>query len=139
MEWGVAYYKTRKGKIPAEGFLDGLPTRVEARIDAVLEAVRAAPPPKFSGGGFWEAMHGEMGGYYEIRVRAGNDLHRLFCILDNADAKGLKERGFSAPQIVVLNGMTKPIGTRFSDADYRKNVRVLGEDYQKTLPRRIAE
>jgi hypothetical protein len=29
---------------------------------AVLEAVRAAPPPQFSGGGKWKAMHGSMGG-----------------------------------------------------------------------------
>jgi len=126
-------------KDPGRGVPGRAPDRVEARIDAVLEAVRAAPPPKFSGGGFWEAMHGGMGGYYEIRVRAGNDLHRLFCILDNADAKGLKDRGFNAPQIVVLNGMTKPIGTKFSEADYRKNVRVYGEDYLTTLPRRISE
>lgn len=41
---------------------------VEATILAVLEAVRQAPPPRFSGGGKWEAMHGTMGGYYEIRV-----------------------------------------------------------------------
>lgn len=37
-------------------------------FNAVLEAVRAAPPPAFSGGGKREAMHGTMAGYYEIRV-----------------------------------------------------------------------
>jgi len=26
----------------------------------------------------WEAMHGDMAGYYEVRVRAGKDLFRLF-------------------------------------------------------------
>jgi hypothetical protein len=49
---------------PAETFLDSCPTKVEATILAVLEAVRRAPPPQFSGGGKWEAMHGAMGGYY---------------------------------------------------------------------------
>lgn len=29
----------------------------------VLDAVRAAPPPAFSGGGKWEAMHGTMSRY----------------------------------------------------------------------------
>jgi len=26
----------------------------------------------------WEAMHGDMAGYYEVRVRAGKDLFSLF-------------------------------------------------------------
>jgi hypothetical protein len=32
---------------------------------AVLNAVAEAPPPRFSGGGMWEAMHGEMAGFYD--------------------------------------------------------------------------
>ena len=35
----------------------------------MLEAVAAAPPPSFSGGGFWEAMHSPMTDYHEVRVR----------------------------------------------------------------------
>ena len=32
----------------------------------------------------WEAMHGEMGGYYEIRVTGpGREHFRLFCRLEN--------------------------------------------------------
>jgi hypothetical protein len=69
MAWGVVYYRAPNGSIPAEEFLDSCPTKVEATILAVLEAVRRAPPPQFSGGGKWEAMHGEMGGYYEICQR----------------------------------------------------------------------
>jgi hypothetical protein len=34
----------------------------------VLDAVAAAPPPAFSGGGKWEAMRGKMAGYYEVRA-----------------------------------------------------------------------
>jgi len=68
MAWGVVYYMTKAGKVPAEEFLDSCPAKVDARFAAVLEAVREAPPPQFSGGGYWEAMHGDMGGYYEIRL-----------------------------------------------------------------------
>ena len=55
MAWGIVYYATRDGKVPAEEFLDGCPAKVEARFAAVLEAVRDAPPPQFSGGGYWDA------------------------------------------------------------------------------------
>jgi hypothetical protein len=42
----------------------------------------------------WEAMHGSMGGYYEIRVSGpGKVQYRLFCILDNAKNRDeLEER-----------------------------------------------
>lgn len=140
MAWGVVYYRVPDGSIPAAAFLDSCPTKVEATILAVLEAVRQAPPPQFSGGGKWEAMHGAMGGYYEIRVVGpGRTHYRLFCMLDNGSKEELAERGFDQPQIVVLNGMSKPHRTEFSDREYRKHVRDLGDDYLATLPRRIAE
>ena len=63
MAWGIVYYRTADDRVPAERFLDSCPSKVEATILAVLEAVRAAPPPAFSGGGKWEAMRGAMGGY----------------------------------------------------------------------------
>jgi hypothetical protein len=137
--WGVVYYATASGKVPAEDFLDSCPVRVEATLLAVLEAVRAAPPPTFSGGGLWEAMHGSMNGYYEVRTTGPNrSQYRLFCILDNGSAEELAERGFDRPQIAVINGMCKPSRTRFQEREYRKHVRALGEDYRSTLPRRIA-
>jgi hypothetical protein len=140
LQWGIVYYQRRDGIIPAEVFLDSCPTKVEATAIAVLEAVRAAPPPAFSGGGKWEAMHGKMGGYYEIRVTGPARRHyRLFCILDNGSELELAARGFDAPQIVVINGMVKPNASLFSDAVYKKHVLALGDDYLSTLPRRIAE
>lgn len=51
------YYEDPKGDVPGERFLDACPAKVDATFNAVLEAVRAAPPPAFSGGGKWEAMH----------------------------------------------------------------------------------
>jgi Txe/YoeB family toxin of Txe-Axe toxin-antitoxin module len=139
VEWGVVYYQSADGRIPVEDFLDSCPMKVEATILAVLEAVRAAPPPAFSGGGKWEAMHGSMAGYYEIRVTGpGRRHYRLFCLLDNGTPEELANRGFDQPQIVAVNGMVKSHMTEFSDAQYRKHVRALGDRYLSTLPRPIA-
>lgn len=85
-------------------------------------------------------MHGTMGGYYEIRVTGpGRRHYRLFCLLENGTPKELAERGFDQPQIVVVNGMVKPNAAVFSDRDYKKHVRTLGEDYLSKLPRPVAE
>lgn len=138
MAWGVVYFKTKDGGVPAEDFLDSCPAKVEARFYAVLEAVRDAPPPQFSGGGYWEAMHGDMGGFYEIRLTGpGRRQYRLFCVLDNADSTGLRRRGLDSPQIAVITGMVKDSGKKFSDRDYAK-VRALEAQYSKTYPRSIA-
>lgn len=138
MEWGIVYYATKAGTVPADDFLDGCPVKVEATILAVLEAVRAAPPPSFSGGGKWEAMHGALGGIYEIRVTGpGRRHYRLFCVLDNGSKAQLAERGFDRPHIAVITGMVKNHGQVFSNRDYAK-VRALGEEYLAVIPRRIA-
>jgi len=140
VSWGVVYYRAEDGRVPAEEFLEGLPPKVAARFDVVLDTVRQAPPPQFSGGGFWEAMHGTMNGYYEIGITGpGRVQHRLFCILDNADQEGLERRGFDSPQIAVINGLSKKSGEKFSDAEYRRAVRDLGDDYLANFPRRVAE
>lgn len=87
----------------------------------------------------WEAMHGSMGGYYEIRVTGpGRRQYRLFCRLENGTPDELAQRGFAEPQIVVINGMDKPSGRLFSDGDYRRHVCKLAGDFLSTLPRRIA-
>jgi hypothetical protein len=138
VKWGIVYYAVRSGKVPAEEFLDACPARIDARFAAVLEAVRQAPPPQFSGGGYWEAMHGEMNGFHEIRLTGpGRRQYRLFCILDNGSPEKLRERGFTHPQIAVITGMVKASATRFSNRDYAK-VKRLGTEYLKQLPRRIA-
>jgi len=139
MAWGVVYFRAKAGLVPAEMILDSCPTKVEATLLAALEAVRAAPPPAFSGGGKWEAMHGSMSGYHEIRVTGpGRKQYRLFCLLDNGSPEQLAERGFDRPQIAVIIGMFKKHMTEFTDAEYRKHVRDLGDDYLATQPRRMA-
>lgn len=84
-------------------------------------------------------MRGSMRGYYEVRVTGPGRMHyRSFCILDNGSEWELAERGFDAPQIAVISGMAKKNAVLFSDAEYEKHVRRLGEAYRATLPRRIA-
>jgi hypothetical protein len=90
-------------------FLDGCPGKIDAEFTAVLDAVAAAPPPQFSGGGNWEAMHGAMSGWYEIRLTGpGRDQFRLFCLLENAAPAELARRGLSRPAIAVITGLRKP-------------------------------
>lgn len=115
MEWGIAYYRAPNGTVPAEDFLDACPMKVEANLLAVLEVVRAAPPPTFSGGGKWEAMHGSMGGYHEIRgTGPGREHFRLFCKLENGSQSELAQLGFDRPHIVVISGCAS--GTRSCSA-----------------------
>jgi hypothetical protein len=71
--WLIHFFQRHKDddsarSVPTIDFLDRLPDKVAAEIQAVLEAVAAAPPPSFSGGGKWEAMHEDMAGLYEVRV-----------------------------------------------------------------------
>jgi len=137
--WDVVYYRASDNSVPTIDFLEGCPTKVAANLLAVLDAVAEAPPPKYSGGGKWEAMHGAMGGYFEVRASGpGREQFRLFCVLENADPTELRRRGLPSPAIVVLTGFRKPWRTKFSERDYRA-VRALGDDHQSNVPRWIAE
>jgi hypothetical protein len=110
--------------VPTVDFLDGLPDKMAAEIQAVLEAAAAAPPPSFSGGGKWEAMHEDMAGFYEVRVRGGASNHRLFCLLDrNANDLG-------GPSIICLDGLSKPVRSAANPRDYRR-VRQYGDEFRK--------
>jgi hypothetical protein len=111
----------RDATVPALEFLDGCPTTIDAHFAAVLDAVTAAPPPQVSGGGKWEAMHGDMGGWYEIRLTGpGRDQLRLFCMLENGTNEELARRGLTRPAIAVITGMRKPWRTAFCDRDYQR-------------------
>src|SRR5258705_8854780 len=101
--WLIHFFQRHQDEDPARPtptieFLDGLPDKIAAQIQAVLEAVAAAPPPSFSGGGKWEAMHDDMAGIYEVRVQGGGANHRLFCLLErNGDDLG-------GPSVVCVGG-----------------------------------
>ena len=139
MAWDVIYYAAADGTVPGIEFLDGCPTKVAANLLAVLDAVAEAPPPQYSGGGKWEAMHGAMGGYCEVRATGpGREQFRLFCLLENAEKEELARRGLARPAIAVITGLRKPWRTTFGDHDYRA-VRALGDQHASNYPRRIAQ
>ena len=120
---------------PGLNALLGFPANVRARLLATLAAVAKAPPKRFAGGGQWEAMHGDMTGYFEARVSSktpnGKWHYRLFCLLDY-DATGK-----TSPLLIVIDGAAKPYRTTLSDARYAE-VRELGDEYLRRNPRSIA-
>lgn len=119
--------------VPAQDFLLACPEKVRAMMLAVVNAVAVAPPPQFSGGGKWEAMHGEMAGYYEIRVDGPKRHHyRLFCLLERDGASV----GLDAPSLVLICGREKPFRTVLSARDYAE-VRRLGSEHLARRPRSI--
>ncbi|MFF2952038.1 hypothetical protein ACFVVU_11950 [Kitasatospora sp. NPDC057965] len=115
---------------PGRAFLNEVcPPGVRAKMRAVLVAVAAAPPKHFAGGGYWEAMKGDMAGWFEVRVDGPKRHHyRLFCLLDYEAA------GAAKPLLVVVSGLDRPFKTVLSDADY-EDVRELGSEYRKRNPR----
>jgi hypothetical protein len=133
----IVYFKRHRDDDPNEStpgrdFLSRCPTGVRAKFRAVLTQVAAAPPKRFAGGGMWEAMKGDMTGWFEVR-RDGPKRHhyRLFCLLDyDAD-------GEDKPLLVVVTGLDKPFKTTIADRDYEA-VRQLGDEYRARNPRSIA-
>lgn len=120
--------------VPGRAFLLDCPPKVRAMMLAVVKAVADAPPPMFSGGGKWEAMHGEMSGYYEVRVDGPNRHHyRLFCLLER-DGAAL---GLGGASLVIITGAAKPFRTTLSSRDYAV-VRALGGEYRSRKPRSVA-
>ncbi len=84
-------------------------------------------------------MHGEMGGFYEVRAQGPQrEQFRLFCILENGTPEELASRGLTRPAIAIISGMRKPWMTAFTERDYEA-IRRLGEDHRAQLPRRIKE
>jgi len=132
--WSIAFFERRNfekdSELPALGFLESCGSKLRARFTSVLIAVAAAPPPSFSGGGLWEAMHDDMAGFYEVRIDSGKTHYRLFCILE----KEGKKVGLNGPSIVILMGLTKPFRTVLSKSDYQK-VKAMGEEYRSADPR----
>lgn len=119
------------GTMPGREALDSYPPSVRAKMRAVLVAVAAAPPKRFSGGGYWEAMKGAMSGWYEVRVDGpGRHHYRLFCLLDYTAPDRDK------PLLVIIDGRDKPFRTRLTDADYAR-IRRLGDEYLGRTPRSL--
>ena len=127
--WLIHFFERHKDDdselaVPAVDFLESVPPKVAAEIHAVLGAVAAAPPPSFSGGGKWEAMHGDMSGYFEVRVQGGGMNHRLFCVLER-DAEDL-----GGSSIVCIDGLSKAPRTAAQPRDYMR-VKRYGDEFRK--------
>jgi hypothetical protein len=139
----VVYFRRHPDDDPAQSapgreFLRSCPASVRAKFAAVLVAVAGAPPYRFAGGGYWEAMHGAMAGWFEVRVDGpkpsggtGRHHYRLYCLLDY-DAKGVDKA-----LLVVITGLAKPFRTRLSEREYAV-VRSLGDEYLARNPRSIS-
>ncbi|WP_202863054.1 hypothetical protein [Ornithinimicrobium murale] len=118
-------------RAPGRDALNSYPAGVRAKMRAALVAVAAAPPKRFAGGGYWEAMKGDMSGWFEVRMDGPRRHHyRLFCLLD------YEAKGEDKPLLVVVDGRDKPFRTTLSDADYTA-VRRLGVEYRKRNPRSV--
>ncbi|MCA9593762.1 MAG: hypothetical protein KC776_10645 [Myxococcales bacterium] len=136
--WFIEFFRRHEDddadqSVPGKTFLEGCPDKVRQTMLAVLKAVAEAPPPSFSGGGYWEAMHDEMKGYYEIRVNGPKREHfRLFCLLE----RGGVDVGLKGPSIVIITGMSKKFRTTFRNRDYEA-VRELADEYKKRTPRSV--
>ena len=136
----VAFFKRHRDddatqSSPGLNALLGFPSNVRARLLATLAAVAKAPPKRFAGGGQWEAMHGDMTGYFAARVTSktpnGKWHYRLFCLLDYDGA------GTTLPLLTVIDGAAKPYRTTLSDNRYAE-VRALGDEYLRRKPRSLA-
>jgi hypothetical protein len=100
---------------------------------AALIAVATAPPKRFAGSGSWEAMKGEMTGWFGPPVDgAGRHHYRFSCLLDY-DAEGVDK-----PLFVLIDGRDKPFRTTLSAADYAA-VHKLGDEYANAIHARSPE
>ena len=90
----------------------------------MLDAVAEAPPPAFAGGGKWEAMHGDMSGFYEVRVQGGGHNHRLFRVLER------HAEDLGGPSIVCIGGLSKPRRSAAPAQDHRR-IRRFGAEFRK--------
>lgn len=117
---------------PGREALASWPVSVRAKARAALVAVASAPPHRFAGGGYWEAMRGDMAGWFELRIDGpGRRHYRLFCLLEDAEEVGRPLR------LVVIAGLDKPFRTVFSERSYAE-IRALGREYRSRWPRCLA-
>lgn len=132
--WEVVYFVRHRDDDPAQTapgreFLLGCPDGVRADLRNIVIAVAEAPPHRFAGGGMWEAMHGDMAGFYEARAMRGQMLYRLFCVLERDPANGRN-------LLVVIDGAAKPKRTAIPATVYAR-VREHGAEYRGRTPRSV--
>ncbi len=131
IEWALAFYMAKDGRVPAREFLRDSPGPVREMLLAILVAVRDAPPPSFPPSGMWHAMHGEMKGFHEARDAHDGRLYRVFCVVDS-QAPG---HGLDAKVVALVCGGAKRVRSAMDDSVYSEALRYRA-DYLAT--RRIA-
>lgn len=108
-EHEIVYFKRHVDDDPAQAApgrdaMRAWPGSVRAKAIAVLIAVASAPPKRFAGGGYWEAMKGEMSGWFEVRIDGPKRHHyRLFCLLDYVGERCEK------PLLVIVDARDKAV------------------------------
>ena len=118
--------------VPPLDFIQSCPRPVREKFRKLLVEIAKAPTWKYSGGGYWEAMHGDLSGWFEVRVDGPNREHfRLFCRLDYFAV------GVDRPLLVVIAGLRKNFGSTFKVSDYA-SVLTAGEQYLSANPRELA-
>jgi hypothetical protein len=123
----------------AASFLSKTPSDVALRLIGIAESVAEYGPFRFPGGGYWEAMRGDMRGWFELRCTGPRrEQFRLFCLLENGTVEELAGLGLDGPTIAVITGLRKPHRTVFSATDYAR-VRREGDAYRRQVPRRALE
>jgi hypothetical protein len=135
LPWNVVFFRRHREDDPARAipgleFLLQCPPGVQQDLFAILKAVAEAPPPKWQNAQVWQAMHGDMAGYFEARKKGEKLLYRVFCLLErNAD-------GLPGPSVVIIVGLAKRNETAFTKEEYAY-VRQLGDEYRARVPRSI--
>jgi hypothetical protein len=132
-DWQIEFLKdSRTGRVPAREFLDEVPDEPAAELLATLQAVEGTRPPfAFRGGARWQAMSGDMSGWFEARDKHKQLLYRLFVRLDR-DPPGLPHNA-----IVVVDGGVKRNESAFTDEFYA-DLRDQWERYVASTPRSVA-
>jgi len=114
--------------VPALEFLDDCPSTLDAQFTAVLDAVAAAPPPWFSGGGKWEAMQGTMDRVLQARLPGG------------ARARPRTPEELPAPHRDLVAAIAGDQGTRIRQQDAKsqtKSQRPQTPSHARRLPATI--
>jgi hypothetical protein len=79
--------------IPGREFLNSCPVKVRATMRGLVQ-VAAAPPKRFAGGGYWEAMKDDMTEWFEVLLRSSADrASHSRARLSDADYRRVRDLG----------------------------------------------
>lgn len=117
--WGYVFFE-ENGNAPARDWLLDQPARVRKMMLDTLDYILAAQtPPRAFLPNRWASMKDlpgiDMSSYHEARDKDDITLYRLFCRFDSS----AQSSTLGAPVLVILDGRTKPVGTKLALAEYQ--------------------